>query len=256
MRTLPLRGAKTVRARVLVVKRFRELLFNICAEEDDSVYVPQKLYKQLRRLSPTLFNCDQQDAHEFTLFLVDTLHEGVRRGTEDKRNAPVDDDSDEEERLLHKMGPEYMAARAWGVHLEKNGSFLVDLFQGQLRSELQCMQCGHVSLRFDPVLYVTLPVPHTSCTLMDCFEEFTATEMLRGHDQWYCSRCKSNVDAKKKMGLWKLPPVLVIHLKRFEYDHIRQRFLKVSTYVKCGLELDLADYVLSQQKDPPVYDKE
>jgi hypothetical protein len=48
--------------------------------------------------------------------------------------------------------------------------------------------------------------------------------------------------------------VLVVHLKRFEYDHVRQRFLKISTHVKCGLELDLGEYVLSEQKIPPVYD--
>ena len=26
------------------------------------------------------------------------------------------------------------------------------------------------------------------------------------------------MDARKKMDMWKLPPVLVIHLKRFEFD--------------------------------------
>ncbi len=31
----------------------------------------------------------------------------------------------------------------------------------------------------------------------------------------YCSNCKEHREAFKKMEIWKLPKVLVIHLKRF-----------------------------------------
>ena len=34
----------------------------------------------------------------------------------------------------------------------------------------------------------------------------------------YCPECKERVQASKKINLWKLPDILVIHLKRFFYD--------------------------------------
>lgn len=47
---------------------------------------------------------------------------------------------------------------------------------------------------------------------------FTSEEELVGGDQWYCSRCKKFRDATKKFDLWKLPDILIIHLKRFKYN--------------------------------------
>ena len=42
----------------------------------------------------------------------------------------------------------------------------------------------------------------------------------------YCPDCKEHVQASKKFDLWKVPEILVIHLKRFNYDrsqHITNR---------------------------------
>lgn len=36
----------------------------------------------------------------------------------------------------------------------------------------------------------------------------------------YCPNCKEFVQATKKFDLWRLPDVLVIHLKRFSYDRL------------------------------------
>ena len=34
----------------------------------------------------------------------------------------------------------------------------------------------------------------------------------------YCAHCKESVQATRKLDLWRLPDVLVIHLNRFSYD--------------------------------------
>ena len=33
-----------------------------------------------------------------------------------------------------------------------------------------------------------------------------------------CPRCKCHRNAVKSLGIWRLPPVLIIHLKRFTFD--------------------------------------
>jgi hypothetical protein len=45
---------------------------------------------------------------------------------------------------------------------------------------------------------------------------YTAVESLDGMNKWYCPRCKTHVPAVKKIEIWKLPPVLIVHWKRFE----------------------------------------
>ena len=40
---------------------------------------------------------------------------------------------------------------------------------------------------------------------------------MEGDEQWYCPRCRAHVDATKKIDLFMLPPILIIHLKRFKF---------------------------------------
>ena len=58
----------------------------------------------------------------------------------------------------------------------------------------------------------------------------------------FCPSCKKHCQASKKLDLWRLPEILVIHLKRFSYS----RFLKnkLETYVDFPVDdLDLSMYV-------------
>ncbi|XP_065362386.1 ubiquitin carboxyl-terminal hydrolase 32 isoform X2 [Calliphora vicina] len=49
--------------------------------------------------------------------------------------------------------------------------------------------------------------------LNHCLKAFTSEEKL---EQWYhCSHCKGKKPATKKLQIWKLPPILIVHLKRF-----------------------------------------
>ena len=54
-------------------------------------------------------------------------------------------------------------------------------------------------------------------SLSQCFNQFTTEEILSEQDPWYCSSCQVHQQAHKKLELWSLPPVLIIHLKRFRY---------------------------------------
>ena len=47
---------------------------------------------------------------------------------------------------------------------------------------------------------------------------FAQEEKLGEEDAWYCPQCKDFVQAFKKFDVWKLPDILVIHLKRFSYS--------------------------------------
>lgn len=79
-------------------------------------------------------------------------------------------------------------------------------------------------------------------TLEDCLDEFTKEERLGEDDLWYCPRCKKHQQATKKFELWKVPDILVVHLKRFS----NSRFLrdKIDSFVDFPVEsLDLGGRV-------------
>ena len=49
-----------------------------------------------------------------------------------------------------------------------------------------------------------------------------------------CPECNEVVQASRKFDLWKLPDILVIHLKRFSYDrytHLTQQGYKQSIHI-------------------------
>jgi ubiquitin carboxyl-terminal hydrolase 4/11/15 len=95
-------------------------------------------------------------------------------------------------------------------------------------------------------------------TLDQCFETFTKPERLDEHNQWYCSKCKEHVRALKTKKLWKLPNILIVHLKRFEYKHALRRD-KLDTFVDFPLEgLDMnqhcANWKYNTDGDRPFVD--
>ena len=60
---------------------------------------------------------------------------------------------------------------------------------------------------------------HGGTTLFSCLNDFTKTEVLDKDNLWYCSACKEHVAGRKKMEIWQLPDVLILHLKRFVYKN-------------------------------------
>ncbi|KAJ7981255.1 putative Ubiquitin carboxyl-terminal hydrolase [Quillaja saponaria] len=81
-----------------------------------------------------------------------------------------------------------------------------------------------------------------SVSLYKCLEAFLQEEPLGPEDMWYCPGCKQHRQASKKLDLWRLPEVLVIHLKRFQYSRFMKN--KLETYVDFPIDdLDLSYYI-------------
>ncbi|KAJ9565237.1 hypothetical protein OSB04_001203 [Centaurea solstitialis] len=87
-------------------------------------------------------------------------------------------------------------------------------------------------------------------SLYSCLEAFLREEPLVPEDMWYCPQCKEQRQASKKLDLWRLPEVLVIHLKRFSYS--RNVKNKLETFVNFPLrDFDLTKYVANKNNSQP-----
>jgi ubiquitin C-terminal hydrolase len=88
-----------------------------------------------------------------------------------------------------------------------------------------------------------------SVALHGCLEAFLKEEPLGPEDMWYCPCCKKHQQAMKKLDLWRLPEVLVIHLKRFSYTQFTRN--KLETFVDFPTtDLDLSSYIADKSKQP------
>ena len=76
------------------------------------------------------------------------------------------------------------------------------------------------------------------------FSLYTKAETLGDGDAWFCPQCKRKQEVVKRMGLWSLPDVLIIHLKRFRQMANSNASNKLSTLVEFPLEsVDMSPFV-------------
>jgi ubiquitin carboxyl-terminal hydrolase 4/11/15 len=90
-------------------------------------------------------------------------------------------------------------------------------------------------------------------SIYDCLDLLSHPKQLDEDNKWYCPKCKQHVQARKKMDIYKLPQVLVVHIMRFkESGYYRTKNNKTVTFPIEGL--DMSSYVLGPQEKPIIYD--
>ncbi|KAL0095929.1 hypothetical protein J3Q64DRAFT_1705426 [Phycomyces blakesleeanus] len=90
----------------------------------------------------------------------------------------------------------------------------------------------------DPEDESVAKVEKKKLTLNSCLDEFTKEEELSEEDLWYCPQCKAHQRATKKFDLWRLPEIMVIHLKRFSQTRTwRDKIDELIDFPTEGLDL-------------------
>lgn len=54
--------------------------------------------------------------------------------------------------------------------------------------------------------------------LFESLDVFVKGDLLEGANAYHCEKCDKKVDTVKRMCIKKLPKILCIQLKRFDYD--------------------------------------
>ena len=97
----------------------------------------------------------------------------------------------------------------------------MDYFNGWLLNSVECLKCSWRSVAFDNFLDISLSI--NSDNLNSMIENFLKSEEIH---QYRCSNCKRQVKANRKFKFYKLPKLLVVHLKRFEMGRFLQKIKK------------------------------
>ena len=111
-----------------------------------------------------------------------------------------------------------------------------------------------------------LPVDETDeeLSLFNCLDKFVEREEMEEAD-FYCTQCKEHLAPIKKLDIWSVPDVLILHLKRFTFHRATTTYSstpfihreKINDMITFPTrDLDLTDYVRgpTSEEAPPVYD--
>ncbi|KAJ7066422.1 ubiquitin carboxyl-terminal hydrolase 4 [Mycena amicta] len=203
--------------------------------------IPLDFRKAVCKLDGQYNGSNQHDSQEFLSFLLDGIHEDLNR----LLVKPTFTKTPEQEAELERLSTQVASEQEWRAWKMRNDSIIVDFFQGQFKNRMQCLTCKTTSTTYNVFSILQLPIPHSRSSkvpLQSCLDAFFNTEVLEKEDAWDCPKCKTKRRASKELSLARLPPILVIHLKRFE---INGRFSdKVDTFVDYPLKsLDLTNFM-------------
>lgn len=147
------------------------------------------------------------DSHEALVFLLDQLHEGMKKPLELNITA-------------EPGTPPYKALMAWKDQIAPNYSPIVDYFFGLMEVSVTCSQCKAVSCRYEPFNMLKVGFPEGKmASLEDCINYEFKGEHL---DEYHCDPCaaekKSRGPAVIQRKIWRLPQNLIVVLKRFNHN--------------------------------------
>ncbi|VDP54179.1 unnamed protein product [Schistosoma curassoni] len=119
--------------------------------------------------------------------------------------------------------------------------FFQTLYQGIFLDSKFCDECDHRYDREEVFSAINLAVKAND--LHEALNQFVRGEVLEGDNAYYCERCCVKRRAVKRLSIHSLPPVLCLHLKRFDFDWDRQIPIKFSHYFKFPRQLDMSPYL-------------
>ncbi|KAI8618746.1 hypothetical protein BC830DRAFT_1053846, partial [Chytriomyces sp. MP71] len=208
------------------------------------VAVPGDAGKTVGMFNETFYGLDQQDAQEFLQVLLDAVHEDLKMLVPDSVMGEL---------------PEPTTTIPNPPKPSPNASRISEIFQGALKSRVECVDCHTSSVKVDPFTLLSLPVTNgEDCDTRGTDIFFLKEELMGANDTWFCPSCKEQKRIKKKLDLQSLPEILIFHLKRFSssYRGFRSSAMnKIEGLVEFPMTgLDLSSFVVPDATATHIYD--
>lgn len=242
--------------KVLAGAESADVLRKMLKQDQLEVYgdpvTPEYVYDVIRKLPrfASMRRGHQQDAEEFLGFLLEGLHDECvqvmqgqpaeipqENGVTSPNTSPGSGDG------WLEVGPKQKASITRTAGQQDAPSPVTKIFGGHLRSELR-VQGSKDSVTLEPYqpLQLDIGASHVN-NIVDALKGITRTETLTGEFGG-----RSGTTAKKQVFIDTLPPVLILHLKRFQYDNSQTGTQKIWKKVGYPLELEIPKEVFTPAK--------
>lgn len=155
----------------------------------------------------------QQDSHEFLMFLLDQIFEGTKEPVRFviQRPPPTND----AERRIQG------ALEGWKAQFEKQYTPVVDIWFGLLEFETECQECKKKTYRYETFNSLKVSVPsqlekdQRPPTIHEMLAAEWKTEQIEG---FHCESCPARTTAHRRVKIWRMPRCLILVFKRFSPD--------------------------------------
>ncbi|XP_060069441.1 uncharacterized protein LOC132549520 [Ylistrum balloti] len=138
-----------------------------------------------------------------------------------------DDDEDEEDVLCDA------ADQAWDSYIKRHNSIVVSTFQGMFKSTVICSDCNHVSVTFEPFMYLSIPLPHSMerqlCVWVMPISGSPTKYLLTLHKNDKIQTVKQQLKAYTGDQDLVMAEVLEGHIAKTLDDNVALRFVNDST---------------------------
>ncbi|KAK4121306.1 cysteine proteinase [Parathielavia appendiculata] len=225
-------------------------------------FTPEFVYDAIRTLPrfASMRRGHQQDAQEFLGFLLEGLHDECAQvmraapastaSTAPSSSVPSPTSSRANDALggaddWLEVGPRQRSAVTRSSGHSHTSSPITKIFGGQLRSELR-VPGNKNSVTLEPYQPLQLDIGSPEIrNIIDALKGLTRPEVLHGD---FNSPHGKDVRATKQVFIESVPPVLILHLKRFQFDAEGYRgTVKIWKKVGYPLEFEFPREVLSRQ---------
>jgi ubiquitin C-terminal hydrolase len=156
----------------------------------------------------------QQDAHEFMMFVLDQIFEGTKEEVNFIIQKPTPR-TDAERRI-------YEALSSWKRQFEKQYTPIVDIMFGLLEYDTECQTCKNHSYKYESFNTLKISMPYivepgqTPPTIQEMLRPEWQPETIEGYA---CDHCQpTRTTARRQVKIWRLPRCLIVMLKRFTPD--------------------------------------
>ncbi|CAF4297481.1 unnamed protein product [Rotaria socialis] len=116
------------------------------------------------------------------------------------------------------------------------------LFQGQYVQYVRCTKVDHESRVKQTFYDVPLQV-RNNANITESFRDFCKSEILTGENLYDAGSIHGLQEAEKGVKFQKFPPVLCLHLLRFEYDYNLSQHRKINDSYSFDYHLDLSEFL-------------
>jgi ubiquitin C-terminal hydrolase len=123
--------------------------------------------------------------------------------------------------------------------------------QGTLLDYVKCHECGTVREKRDAFMDLSLVIrpfgapPNKS--VEEALDYFVKPEMMSGSDKVECEVCGTKTDSVKGLRLASLPDILLLQLKRFDFDYNTLQRVKLNDYVRVNFLVSSLIHPLSER---------
>lgn len=125
------------------------------------------------------------------------------------------------------------------------------LFEGKMVSFIKCKNIDYKSTRTETFYDIQLNIKGKK-NITESFNDYVTAEVLDG-DNKYDAGEHGLQDAEKGVIFSKFPPVLHLHLMRFQYDPITDCSVKFNDRFEFTEKVNLTDYLQAPEATPAIY---